>query len=57
MGRRLVPEIVYRIRVRIEAGKEVPAIAKAIDVSCPTVYKIPLNLNLYGELYTLASLI
>ena len=40
IGRRLVPEVVYRIRVRIEAGKEVPAIAKAINVSCPTVYKI-----------------
>ena len=57
MGRRLAPEVVYRIRVRIEAGEEVPAIAKAIDVSCPTVYKIRLNLNLYGELYALASLI
>jgi len=40
MGRRLTPEVVYRIRVRIEAGEEVPAIAKAIDVSHPTVYKI-----------------
>jgi hypothetical protein len=57
MGRRLAPEVVYRIRVRIEAGEEVPAIAKAIDVSYPTVYKIQLNLNLYGEPYALASLI
>ena len=40
MGRKLTPEVVYRIRVRIKAGKEVPAIAKAIDVSCMTVYKI-----------------
>jgi DNA invertase Pin-like site-specific DNA recombinase len=57
MGRRLALEVVYRIRVRIEAGKGVLAIAKAIDVSRPTVYKIQLNLNIYGKLYTPASLI
>ena len=57
IGRRLAPEVVYRIRVRIEAGEEVPAIAKAIDVSRPTVYKIQLNLDLYDEPYALASLI
>ncbi len=57
MGRRLAPEVVYRIRVRIKAGEEVPAIAKAINVSCPTVYKIRLNLDIYGEPYAPASLI
>ena len=40
MGRRLAPEVVYRIRVRIKAGEGVLAIAKAINVSRPTVYKI-----------------
>ena len=40
MGRRLAPEVIYRIRVRIEAGEEVSAIVKAINVSRPTVYKI-----------------
>ena len=57
MGRRLAPEVVYRIRVRIEAGEGVPAIAKAINVFYLTVYKIRLNLDLYNELYALASLI
>ena len=57
MGRRLAPKVVYRIRVRIKAGKDVPTIAKAIDVSYPIVYKIRLNLNLYNEPYALASLI
>ena len=52
-----MPEVVYQIRVRIEAGEEVPAIAKAIDVFYLTVYKIRLNLDIYGELYTPASLI
>lgn len=50
-------EVIYQIRVRIKAGEEVPAIAKAIDVSYPTVYKIRLNLDLYSEPYALASLI
>ena len=57
IGRRLTPEVVYRIRVRSKAGEGVLAIAKAIDVSRPTVYKIRLNLNLYNEPYALASLI
>ena len=40
IGRRLAPEVVYRIRVRIKAGEGVLAITKAIKVSRPTVYKI-----------------
>ena len=57
MGRRLTPKVIYQIRVKIKASKEVPAIAKAINISCPTVYKIQLNLNLYSKPYALASLI
>ena len=57
IGRRLAPKVAYRIRVRIKAGEGVLAIAKAIDVSRPTVYKIRLNLNLYDEPYAPASLI
>jgi len=40
MGRRLAPEVVYQIRIRIKAGKKVLAIIEAINVSYPTVYKI-----------------
>ena len=57
MGRRLAPEVICQIKVRIKAGKEVLAIAKAINVSHLTVYKIQLNLNLYDELYAPASLV
>ena len=57
MGRRLAPKVIYRIRVRIKAGKGVSAITKAINVSRPTIYKIQLNLNLYNEPYAPASLI
>src|SRR5271168_2887837 len=57
MSRRLPDEVVYRIRVRIEAGERVPAIAKAIRVARRTVYKIRVNLDLYGEPYAPASVV
>jgi hypothetical protein len=46
MGRRLLDKVVYRIRIRIKASKAVLAIAEAIKVSKPTVYKIRLNLDI-----------
>ena len=51
MGRRLLDEVVYRIRIRIEAGKAVPAIAEAVKVAKKTIYKMRLNLNIWGEPY------
>ena len=51
MGRRLPDEVVHRIRIRIKAGEAVPAIAEAVKVSKPTVYKIRLNLDIWGEPY------
>ena len=51
MGRRLPDEVVYRIRVRIEASEAVLAIAEAIKVGKKTIYKIRLNLNIWGEPY------
>ena len=40
MGRRLLDEVVYRIRIRVKAGEAVPAIAEAIKVAKKTIYKI-----------------
>ena len=40
MGRRILDEVVYRIRICIKAGKAVLAIVEAVKVSKPTVYKI-----------------
>jgi hypothetical protein len=57
MGRKLAPEVVYRIVARIEAGEAVPAIAEAIKVYHKTVYRFQLNLDLYGKPYALASII
>ena len=51
MGRRLPDEVIHRIRIYIKAGKAVPAIIEAIKVGKKTIYKIRLNLNIWGELY------
>jgi len=51
MGRRLLDEVVHRIRIRIKAGEAVPAIAEAVKVSKPTIYKMRLNLDIWGEPY------
>ena len=52
MGRRLPDEVVHRIRIRLEAGEEAPAIAKAVGVTKKTIYKLRLNLDIWGEPYT-----
>jgi len=57
MGRKLAPEVVHRIVVRLEAGKAVPAIAEAVKVHHKTVYKLQLNLDLYREPYAPASIV
>jgi len=51
MGRHLPDEVVYRIRIRIEANEDVAAIAAAVKVAKKTVYKMRLNLNIWGEPY------
>ena len=51
MGRRLPDKVIYRIRIRIKASKVVLAIAEAVKVSKPTIYKMRLNLNIWGEPY------
>ena len=51
MGRRLPDKVVYRIRVRIKASKAVPAITEAVKVGKKTIYKMRLNLDIWGEPY------
>ena len=51
MGRRLPDEVVYRIRICIEANEYVGAIAAVVKVAKKTVYKMQLNLNIWGEPY------
>ena len=51
MGRRLPDEVVHRIRIRIEANEDVATIAAAVKVAKKTIYKIWLNLDIWGEPY------
>ena len=57
MGRRLLDEVVHRIRIRLKAGKEAPAIAKVVGVGKKTIYKLRLNLDIWGEPYTPATVV
>ena len=46
IGRRLLDEVVYKIRLRIKANENVAAIAKVVKVSKKTIYKLQLNLDI-----------
>ena len=51
IGRRLPDEVVYKIKIHIEAGKAVPTITEAVKVGKKTIYKMRLNFNIWGEPY------
>ena len=51
MGRRLLDEVVHRIRLRTKANKDMAAIVAAVKVTQKTIYKMRLNLNIWGEPY------
>jgi len=57
MGRRLPDEVVYRIRLRIKANKDMAAIAAAVKVAKKMIYKMRLNLNIWGEPYAPSTII
>ena len=57
MGRRLLDEVVHRIRIRIKAGKAVLAITDAIKVAKKTIYKMRLKLNIWGESYAPSTVV
>jgi len=57
MGRRLPDEVVHRIRIRIEAGKAVPAITEAVKVGKKAIYKMRLNLDIWGEPYASSTVV
>jgi DNA-binding phage protein len=51
MGRHLSDDIIHRIKLHIEASEDVTTIAKAVRVSRKTIYKLRLNLDIWGEPY------
>ena len=57
MGRRLPDEVIHRIRICIEAGEAVPAIAEAVKVGKKTIYKMRSNLNIWGEPYAPSTIV
>ena len=52
MGCCLPDKVVYRIRIRIKANEDIATITAAVKVAKKTIYKMRLNLNIQGELYT-----
>ena len=51
MGRRLPNKVVYRIRIRIKANEDMATIAAVVKVTKKTIYKLQLNLDIWGEPY------
>ena len=51
MGHRLPDKVIYRIRLYIKANKSIAAIIEAVKVSKKTIYKLWLNLNIWGKPY------
>lgn len=48
---KLPDHVVNRIVVRLESNEEAPAIHKATKVAKSTIYRVQLNLNLWGTPY------
>ena len=57
ISRRLLDKVVYRIRIRIKAGEAVLAIMDAVKVAKKTIYKIRLNLDIWGEPYASSTVV
>ena len=51
IGRRLLDKVIYRIKICIKAGKAILAIIDAVKVAKKTIYKMRLNLDIWGEPY------
>ncbi|OCK99246.1 uncharacterized protein K441DRAFT_538552, partial [Cenococcum geophilum 1.58] len=50
-GRRLPDKVVHKIRLRIKANKDIATITAAVKVAKRTIYKMRLNLNIWGKPY------
>jgi len=53
----LLNEVIYRIKVCIKANKVVLVIAEAVKVAKKIIYKMRLNLDIWGELYTPSTIV
>jgi hypothetical protein len=57
MGRRLPDDVVHRIKLHIEAGEDVATIAEVVGVTKKTIYKLRLNLDVWGEPYAPSTVV
>jgi len=46
MGRRLLDKVIYKIKLRIKANKDIATIAAIVKVAKKTIYKMRLNFNI-----------
>lgn len=51
MVAKLPDDVVHRIKVRFECGETIAQIQDAVKVSQPTLYRLRLNFELFGQLY------
>ena len=51
MPARLPDDVIYRIQLRLERGESPKAIREATKASRSTIYRVQLNLDLFGQPY------
>jgi hypothetical protein len=52
MPARLPDDVIYCIQLRLECGESPKAIYEATKASRSTIYRVQLNLDLFGQPYT-----
>jgi hypothetical protein len=57
MPARLPDDVIYRIQLRLECGESPKAIHEATKASRTTIYRVQLNLNLFGQPYTPSTVV
>jgi len=57
MPARLPDDVIYRIQLRLERGESPKAIREATKASRSTIYRVQLNLDLFGQPYTPSTIV
>jgi hypothetical protein len=57
MPARLPDDVIYRIQLRLECGESPKAIHEATKASRSTIYRVQLNLDLFGQPYTPSTVV
>ena len=53
----LPDDVIYHIQLRLECGESPKAIHEATKVSRSTIYRVQLNLDLFGQPYTPSTVV